>query len=109
MFLKRFVLFQILFVFLFIGFCFAKDSMHPINKIILKLNPHSYKLKWPDVPRILPDEAKKLYDTNQALFIGVGAEARPLPKGLCFKDAKLINKKWLKKISSKRLVVLYCP
>jgi hypothetical protein len=55
-------------------FCLCSDAMtqtnmHPRNKAIIKMYPRGAELKWPEVPRILANEAWRLFKEGKALLI----------------------------------------
>jgi len=90
-------------------FAQGKQWVHPRNKIISRLFPRPFKLRFPEIPRFTPQEALTLFKTNQALFIHVGEAGGNVPGCLHISEktaANLDPNKLLRKVRRK-YVILY--
>ncbi|KPJ69806.1 hypothetical protein AMJ44_02200 [candidate division WOR-1 bacterium DG_54_3] len=81
--------------------------VHPYNKILMKLYPRPFKLKWPDVPRILANEALTLYIAKKALFVRIGEEGGIVPGALYGKYIHKVDPHKIQKIAHGRMIILY--
>jgi hypothetical protein len=96
-----------------IGFClvtfsFAQENVHPYNKVIMKLYPRPFEFKYPEVPRILAQDALLYHRNGQAVFIGCGASTHAVPGGHYFKDCARIGVKEVRRVLPKnKLLIVY--
>jgi len=106
---KIIFLFPIIFL-TFFTYSLAGEYIHPYNKILMKLYPRPFKLRFPDVPRITAKEALMLYKSNQAFFIHIGDEGWNVPGCLHFRENKAfrINPNKLFRLIPQKYVILYC-
>lgn len=108
--LKKIIVFTI-FLNWVLSISVKSENIHPYNKILIKLYPRPFKLKFPDVPRITAQEAFYLYKTNKAFFIHIGAGFGNIPGALRLQEKQVLKldpNKLIKLIPSNKLIILYC-
>jgi hypothetical protein len=74
----------------------------------MKLYPRSFEFKYPEVPRILAQDALLYHKKGEAVFIGCGASTRPITGGFYFRECAKIGIKELRPILPKnKLLIVY--
>jgi len=92
----------------FVTFSFAQENIHPYNKVIMKLYPREFEFKYPQVPRILAQDALLYHKNGEAVFIGCGASTHAVPGGFYFRECARIGVKELRRILPKnKLLIVY--
>lgn len=87
--------------------CEDNVRVHPRNRELIKRGLIPPMKFFPDVPRITPAEARSLYESGGAVFIGVGMDVPRLPNGWLIKRYMTFDPRRLK-IPKNRLIVTYC-
>ena len=89
-------------------FCDASTKIHPRNRMLLKQYPRPFKMRYPEVPRVTAQETLVLHKMGKALLIGVGASAKLIVGGFCYKDYRQVPIRLLKKMSKTgKYIIVY--
>jgi hypothetical protein len=76
--------------------------------MIMKLYPRPFALQYPEVPRILAQDALLYHKNGQAVFIGCGASTHAVSGGFHFRDCAKIGAKELRRIlPENKLLIVY--
>jgi hypothetical protein len=83
------------------------ERIHPYNKVLMRIFPRAFELKWPEVPRILARDALLLYKGSQALFVRVGVEGGIVPGALHGPKMHDVDPSLLAKLAGNRVIIVY--
>ena len=86
------------------------NKIHPYNKLISKIYPRPFPLRFPNVPRILPKQSLYLWQQGKAFFVHVGTDGGDVLGGMHIYENKVgsINLNKLFSFAKNKFIILYC-
>jgi hypothetical protein len=86
------------------------EVIHPYNKLLLQNYPRPFKMRFPEVPRILPEQALVLFQQAKAFFVHVGTDGGNVPGCMHIGENMVhkVNLEKLFKIADNKFIILYC-
>ena len=87
-----------------------KMPMHPTNKILVKMYPRPFALRFPNVPRVTALAALDYYEKGKALLIHVGVDAPNVLGGFNHEELGMhgLTVDRLKEVAKTKMIVTYC-